>query len=90
MRVDRCAVLGPKTGWVRLGFTNRSEIVADEVIFLVVYNGAERSVDVGRFSSGISIIHEFPAGFAYGTHAETSCGVLLVHFVDGSQWKSQK
>ena len=91
VRVDRCDVRGPKTGWVRVVFSNQREVVADKVIFLVVYNGAERRiVDVGRFSTGVSIIHEFPTGFAYGTRGETSCSVLFVHFVDGSQWTSPR
>lgn len=52
VRLDGCVVRGTKGGWVRIVFANQREFIADEVIFLVAYNGAERRLlDVGRFSS---------------------------------------
>lgn len=77
-----------------LGITYRNEakVEATEVDFGLVARGSLIAVtrDVGRFSPGVVIDHEFVVSreiFPIGTEFP-ECAVLQVKYADGTQWRN--
>jgi hypothetical protein len=71
---------------------NHTTKVADRVAFAVNYRGdAERVVDTGTFSPGVTIDHQFGqfTGLAYLGTQPNSCRVAAIRFSDGTVWRAQ-
>lgn len=78
----------PRT-WLALQFRNEAKVAADEVRFVVRYNGSDNEiVDKGLFSPGTLIVHRFIAGQLVGFRDPRDCSVSYVHFMDGTHWES--
>ncbi|HTV72749.1 MAG TPA: hypothetical protein VME66_03460 [Candidatus Acidoferrales bacterium] len=79
------------TGGLEITFVNEAPKVADLVVFGVNYRGErERVRDKGTFSPGVTIKHEY-GNFddqVYEGPNPNHCGVLGVHFVDGTFWRA--
>lgn len=81
-----------EVGFLGIGYTNTARKAATEVDFGLVSRGSLIAVakDVGTFSSGAKIDHEFsldPEVFPIGT-AFPYCAVLRVKYADGTQWRN--
>jgi hypothetical protein len=80
------------TDGLNISYVNRTKKVADRVAFAVNYRGdAERVVDTGTFSPGVTIDHQFGqfTGLAYLGTQPNSCRVAAVRFSDGTVWRAQ-
>jgi hypothetical protein len=77
----------PRT-WLALSFRNVAHVAADEVRFVVRYQGADNViVDKGTFSPGTLIAHNFIAAVGVPSPRDTSdVAVRYVHFTDGTHW----
>jgi len=77
-------------GYLAITYANNAKVAAKEIVFGLV---AKRDLvaivkDVGTFSPGVSIDHEFtldPELFPLGT-ALPYCKVLRIKYSDGSEW----
>lgn len=79
-------------GFLGVTYVNDARKTAKEVDFGLVSRGSLIAVtkDVGRFSPGVKIDHEFsvdPEIFPIGT-AFPYCAVLRVEYADGSVWNN--
>ena len=79
---------------MRITFVNQSRQVAKLVNFAVQSNGSRFIIrDVGTFSPGISIVHEYRNGAGQGfvlpafIAPNVTCRVSMVEFADGSVWR---
>ena len=77
-------------GFLAVGYANQATIAATEVDFGLVARGslAATAKDVGTFSTGVTIRHEFvvsPEIFPLRT-SFLACIVLRVKYADGSVW----
>jgi len=74
--------------WIVLGFRNESRVTADEVRFVVRYDGSETViVDKGTFSPGTLIVHAFiaPRGIP-SPRSSPDATVRSVAFADGTHF----
>jgi hypothetical protein len=71
-----------------LSFRNTARVGADEVRFVVRFQGTDKViVDKGTFSPGTPITHNFIAGVGVPSPRDNSeVGVQYVHFTDGTYW----
>jgi hypothetical protein len=69
----------------QIAFANVSSVPATEVVFAVESNGAllERFDDMGSFTTGITIVHNFPYNDLAGN---PSVVVAKAVFADGTVW----
>lgn len=79
-------------GFLGVTYTNDAPIAAKEIDFGLVSRGHLIAVsnDVGTFSHGVKIAHEFsldPEVFPIGT-AFPYCAVLRVKYADGREWRN--
>ena len=79
-------------GFLAIAYTNRARQAATEVEFGLVARGSLVALakDVGTFSPGVKIEHEFvisPEVFPLGT-ALPECMVMWVRYADGSIWQN--
>jgi hypothetical protein len=80
----------PVADGLSITYRNESALTADRVAFDVVYRGkAERVIDIGVFSPGITIDHTFAnfSGIAYLGPRPEQCRTRAVRFTDGSVWR---
>jgi hypothetical protein len=78
-------VSSPSQGNVRVSFRNDGAVVANAVIFDVLDDGAYAGhiVDVGTFSKGVTITHEF---HWVDAHEGESLQIAQVRYADGTIW----
>ena len=79
-------------GFLAITYTNQKSVVATEIEFGLVARGWLVAVvkDVGKFSPGVTIDHEFsldPEVFPLQTSLPL-CTVLHVKYADGSEWRA--
>lgn len=79
-------------GFLAITYTNDAPSAAKEIDFGLVSRGSLIALakDVGSFSSGAKIDHEFsldPEVFPIGT-ALPYCAVLRVKYADGTEWRN--
>jgi hypothetical protein len=81
------------SGGMTIKFVNESKVTANLVNFAVDSNGSRFVVrDVGKFSPGITIDHQFDNGRGQGfilpqfIAPNVKCHVASVEFVDGTVW----
>lgn len=101
IEIDECKLLysgndvaGVSSG-VYVKFTNDSTLTADLVNFKVVAGGESGMIrDVGTFTPGIEITHQFKEGSGHLMfsplldHVALDCSVAAVHFKNGSVWQA--
>ena len=78
-------------GFLAISYSNERPTAATEVEFGLISRGYLIAVvkDVGKFSRGVTIDHEFSLDrevFPIGT-ALPQCAVLYVKYADGSDWR---
>lgn len=82
----------PVTDGIAVQYTNHGPAVADRVEFQVGYRGdVQDIVDVGTFSPGVSIDHQFAnfSGLAYLGNRPNHCRVIAVRYTGGATWRRQ-
>jgi hypothetical protein len=69
----------------QIAFSNASSVAATEVVFAIESNGAllERLDDIGSFTTGVTIVHNFPYNDLAGN---PSVAVAKAVFADGTVW----
>lgn len=74
---------------LRISFVNRAGLQATAVRFAVATpNGTQTIDDVGRFSPGARITHDFsPAEGGQNFSDTANCAVQSVTFIDGTTWQ---
>lgn len=101
IEIDECKLLysgndvaGVSSG-VYVKFTNDSTLTADLINFKVVAGGESGMIrDVGTFTPGIEITHQYREGSGHMmfspllSHVSLDCSVAAVHFKNGSVWQA--
>ena len=101
IEIDECKLLysgndvaGVSSG-VYVKFTNDSTLTADLVNFKVTAGSESGMIrDVGTFTPGIEITHQFREGSGHMmfspllSHVSLDCSVAAVHFKNGSVWQA--
>jgi hypothetical protein len=81
----------PVTDGISISYVNRSEKVADRIVFEVDYRGErERIIDAGTFSPNVTIEHTFGnfTGQAYLGPTPNYCRAVVVRYKDGTVWRA--
>ena len=101
VEIDECKLLysgndvaGVSSG-VYLKFTNDSKQTADLINFKIVAGSESGMIrDVGTFTPGIEITHQYREGSGHMmfspllSHVALDCSVAAVHFTNGSVWQA--
>ena len=100
IEIDECKLLysgnevaGVSSG-VYIKFTNDAKVAADLVSFKVAAANESAIIrDVGTFTPGIEITHQYKEGSGHPMfsplldHVHLDCGVASAHFKDGTTWQ---
>ena len=101
VEIDECKLLysgndvaGESAG-VAIKFTNDSKLTADLINFRVAAGDESGMIrDVGTFTPGIEISHQYKEGSGHMmfapllSHVHLDCAVASVHFTDGTVWQA--
>jgi hypothetical protein len=78
--------------FLSIGYENKAAVVATEIDFGLLVGGSLVAVvkDVGRFSPGVKIDHEFVLSREiFPLVGEPFCSVLRVKYADGTSWHDE-